>query len=67
MLRERAGLTVQDLGAPIDVFWMRLSRRPDDSVEMLGRIDAGGVLVMLNRGDSPIASASCAASTTSSC
>jgi 2-polyprenyl-6-methoxyphenol hydroxylase-like FAD-dependent oxidoreductase len=51
VLRERAGLTVQDLGAPIDVFWMPLSRRPDDSVEMLGRIEAGGVLVMLNRGD----------------
>ncbi len=51
VLRERAELTVQDLGAPIDVFWMRLSRRPDDNVETLGRIDAGGILVMLNRGD----------------
>jgi 2-polyprenyl-6-methoxyphenol hydroxylase-like FAD-dependent oxidoreductase len=51
VLRGRAGLTVQDLGAPIDVFWMRLSRRLDDSVETLGRIDAGGILVMLNRGD----------------
>ena len=51
VLRERAELTVQDLGAPIDVFWMRLSRRPDDNVETLGRIDAGGILVTLNRGD----------------
>jgi 2-polyprenyl-6-methoxyphenol hydroxylase-like FAD-dependent oxidoreductase len=51
VLRERAGLMVEDLGAPIDVFWMRLSQRPDDGVETLGRIDAGGVLVMLNRGD----------------
>ena len=29
-VRERAGLVVDDLGAPIDILWMRLSRRPDD-------------------------------------
>ena len=28
VLRERAGLSVEDLGAPMDVFWFRLSRRP---------------------------------------
>src|SRR5262249_54563389 len=27
-VRARAGLKVQDQGAPIDVLWMRLSRRP---------------------------------------
>src|SRR5436189_1855311 len=46
---ERAGLTVEDLGAPIDVLWMRLSRRPGDGDEPLGRIAAGKVLVMLGR------------------
>ena len=30
VLRERAGLSVEDLGAPMDVFWFRLSRRPPD-------------------------------------
>jgi 2-polyprenyl-6-methoxyphenol hydroxylase-like FAD-dependent oxidoreductase len=50
-VRERAGLTVDDLGAPIDVLWMRLSRRPGDGEEPLGRIGAGKILVMLNRGD----------------
>jgi len=50
-VRERAGLVVDDLGAPIDVLWMRLSRRPSDGAEPLGRIGAGKILVMLDRGD----------------
>ncbi len=51
ILRERAGLAVDDLGAPMDVLWMRLSRRPDDGFAALGRIDTGRVFVMLDRGD----------------
>ena len=51
MLRERAGLDVLDLGAPMDVLWMRLSRRSDDRGQTLGRIDAGRIFVMLNRED----------------
>src|SRR5262245_14693390 len=50
-VREKAGLPVHDLGAPMDVLWMRISRRPDDHYEALGRIEAGHVFVMLNRGD----------------
>ena len=50
-LRERAGLDVVDLGAPMDVLWMRLSRRPGDPGQTLGRVDTGRIFVMLNRGD----------------
>jgi 2-polyprenyl-6-methoxyphenol hydroxylase-like FAD-dependent oxidoreductase len=50
-VRDAAGLKVEDLGAPMDVLWMRLSRRPGDPDQPLGRIDAGQVFVMLNRGD----------------
>jgi 2-polyprenyl-6-methoxyphenol hydroxylase-like FAD-dependent oxidoreductase len=50
-VREKAGFVVQDLGAPMDVLWMRVSRHPDDHYAPLGRIDAGHVFVMLNRGD----------------
>ena len=50
-VRKKAGLAVADLGAPLDVLWMRISRRPEDSYEPLGRIEAGHVFVMLNRGD----------------
>ena len=51
IVRERAGLKVDDLGAPIDVLWMQLSRRPSDGAEPLGRIGAGKMLVMIDRGD----------------
>ncbi len=50
-VREKAGLKVQDLGAPMDVLWMRLSRRPGDPEQLVGRFDQGRILVMLNRGD----------------
>lgn len=50
-LRAAAGLAVRDLGAPIDVLWFRLSRRPDDTDETQGRFEAGRLFVMLNRGD----------------
>jgi len=50
-MRARAGLEVMDLGAPIDVLWMRISRRPDDPAQTLGRVDAGRILIMLDRGD----------------
>src|SRR5256885_2373266 len=45
------GLLVEELGAPMDVLWFRLSRRPEDVVGGLGRIKAGRLFVMLNRGD----------------
>src|SRR5438034_11177648 len=51
IVRERAGLKVDDLGAPIDVLWMRLSRKPSDGDAPLGRLGAGKIFVMLNRGD----------------
>ncbi len=50
-VREKAGLEIVDLGAPMDVLWMRLSRHPTDPGQTLGRVDAGRILVMLNRGD----------------
>jgi 2-polyprenyl-6-methoxyphenol hydroxylase-like FAD-dependent oxidoreductase len=50
-LRERAGLEVEDLGAPMDVLWMRLPKKPGDGSQTLGRIQAGRLFVMLDRGD----------------
>ncbi|HBH40589.1 MAG TPA: hypothetical protein DDW26_01565 [Rhizobiales bacterium] len=50
-IRERAGLEVEDFGAPMDVLWLRLSKRPEDGQQTLGRIQAGVVFVMLDRGD----------------
>jgi 2-polyprenyl-6-methoxyphenol hydroxylase-like FAD-dependent oxidoreductase len=50
-VRERAGLRVEDVGAPIDVLWMRLRRRPGDPSQPAGRFDRGRILVMIDRGD----------------
>src|SRR6266436_6338083 len=50
-VRQRAGLKVDDLGAPMDVLWMGLSRRPDDDTEAFGHVEAGRIFIMLNRGD----------------
>ena len=48
-VRERAGLEVQSLGAPIDVLWFRVSRKSSDPGQVLGRFIPGKILVMLNR------------------
>jgi 2-polyprenyl-6-methoxyphenol hydroxylase-like FAD-dependent oxidoreductase len=49
IVRERAGLEVQELGAPMDVLWFRLTRRPTDPGQVLGRFVGGKIMVMLNR------------------
>jgi 2-polyprenyl-6-methoxyphenol hydroxylase-like FAD-dependent oxidoreductase len=51
VVRDRAGLTVESLGAPIDVLWMRMTRRADDPAQALGNVQGGRVLVMLDRDD----------------
>jgi 2-polyprenyl-6-methoxyphenol hydroxylase-like FAD-dependent oxidoreductase len=50
-VRDLAGLEVEDFGAPMDVLWLRLSKRPGDGAQSLGRIQAGRLFVMLDRGD----------------
>jgi 2-polyprenyl-6-methoxyphenol hydroxylase-like FAD-dependent oxidoreductase len=50
-VRERAGLQVTNLGAPMDVLWMRLSRRPGDPEQTGGFVNYGHLFVTLNRGD----------------
>lgn len=50
-VRELAGLKVEDFGAPMDVLWFRLAKRPQDDQQTLGRMQAGVVFVTLDRGD----------------
>src|SRR6185437_12687575 len=50
-VRAKARLESRDLGAPIDVLWMRVPKQPGDAIAPLGRIDTGRILVMLDRGD----------------
>lgn len=51
ILREKAGLPVLDIGAPMDVLWVRVSRLDSDPENLLGHIEAGRMLVMIDRGE----------------
>jgi 2-polyprenyl-6-methoxyphenol hydroxylase-like FAD-dependent oxidoreductase len=49
-VRECSGLVLQDLGAPMDVLWMRISKHPNDPVVPLGTIRPSHMIVMIDRG-----------------
>jgi 2-polyprenyl-6-methoxyphenol hydroxylase-like FAD-dependent oxidoreductase len=49
-VRAKAALEVEDIGAPIDVFWMRISRRPGDPGSG-GRLSPGSFFAIIDRGD----------------
>jgi 2-polyprenyl-6-methoxyphenol hydroxylase-like FAD-dependent oxidoreductase len=51
VIRERAGFAVDNMGAPMDVLWMRLSRRDSDPEQTGGYVNFGHLLVTLNRRD----------------
>jgi 2-polyprenyl-6-methoxyphenol hydroxylase-like FAD-dependent oxidoreductase len=50
-LRDGAGFEVVEYGAPMDVLWLRLSKRQNDPGQTLGRVDVGRIFIMLDRGD----------------
>ena len=49
LVRAHAGLPVREFGAPMDVLWFRLSRRPGDPQNTMGRFDPGRIFVLINR------------------
>ena len=50
-VREKAGLQSDEYGAPMDALWFRITRRDSDGADVFGHIEAGALLVMLDRGD----------------
>jgi 2-polyprenyl-6-methoxyphenol hydroxylase-like FAD-dependent oxidoreductase len=50
-LRKEAAMPVLQLGAPMDVLWFGLPRKPEDPTQPVGRFGAGRIFIMLNRGD----------------
>ncbi len=50
-VRAAAALPSIEFGAPMDVLWMRISRKPSDPRQLLGRVDYGQIFVMIDRGD----------------
>ena len=51
IVREKADLPVQEFGAPMDVLWFRLSRKPDHPAQTMGRFDTGRIFITINRGN----------------
>ena len=49
--RKAAGFEVIERGVPIDVLWFHLSRHADDPEQVLGNLNYGKALVLINRGD----------------
>ncbi len=49
--RKAALLDVVDYGVPIDVLWFRISRMDDDPEHLLGNINYGQALILINRDD----------------
>jgi 2-polyprenyl-6-methoxyphenol hydroxylase-like FAD-dependent oxidoreductase len=50
-VREKAGLKSDDYGAPMDVLWFRMPHTGTDSADTFGHIEAGKMMIMLDRGD----------------
>jgi 2-polyprenyl-6-methoxyphenol hydroxylase-like FAD-dependent oxidoreductase len=51
IVRDRAGLDVVDVGAPMDVLWLRVSKRDDDPHDTFGYVRDGRILALIDRGD----------------
>ena len=50
-VREKSGFKSDDYGAPMDVLWFRLSHKSSDTPDTFGHIEAGKMMIMLDRGD----------------
>ena len=50
-VRDKAGLKSEDYGSPMDVLWFRITRKTGDDTDTFGHVEAGVMMVMLDRGD----------------
>ncbi len=51
MVRQRANLEVEEIGAPMDVLWFRAGRHPDEKENLFARLEPGKMMVTFDRGD----------------
>jgi 2-polyprenyl-6-methoxyphenol hydroxylase-like FAD-dependent oxidoreductase len=51
IIRERARLDVEEIGAPMDVLWFRAGKRADEKERLFARVETGKMMVTFDRGD----------------
>jgi 2-polyprenyl-6-methoxyphenol hydroxylase-like FAD-dependent oxidoreductase len=51
LVRQRANLEVEEIGAPMDVLWFRAGKRENESESLFARVEPGKMLVTFDRGD----------------
>ena len=51
LVREKSGLAVEELGAPMDVLWFGLPRHSTDPDETMGRFEPGCIFIAIDRRD----------------
>ena len=51
VVREKAGLSIESLGVPSEVVWMKLSKQPGDPNEVMGHAGPRQGFVLIDRGD----------------
>jgi 2-polyprenyl-6-methoxyphenol hydroxylase-like FAD-dependent oxidoreductase len=51
IVRERAGMEVEDFGVPIDVLWFRITKSGENPDPLLGLVKNGKMMVAIDRGD----------------
>src|SRR6267154_368597 len=51
LVRERAGLAVEEFGAPMDVLWFRAGKGANENESVFARVDPGKMMVTFDRGD----------------
>jgi 2-polyprenyl-6-methoxyphenol hydroxylase-like FAD-dependent oxidoreductase len=50
-VRPQTGLEVEDLGAPMDVLWFRISKGANDPGKTFGRVITGRMMVLIDRNE----------------
>jgi 2-polyprenyl-6-methoxyphenol hydroxylase-like FAD-dependent oxidoreductase len=50
LVRERASLAVEEIGAPMDVLWFRAGKRENENESLFARVDPGKMMVTFDRG-----------------
>jgi 2-polyprenyl-6-methoxyphenol hydroxylase-like FAD-dependent oxidoreductase len=51
MVRQRADLEVEEVGAPMDVLWFRSGKPAGETESVFARVEAGKMMVTFDRGD----------------